>query len=268
MNQSPEYLAAYNTWFEAQLSQHGQWKWSENHVDAILTDVSSNATARFERLNDFFASIDAPYLGDGNLMKMFEMGFETPESIIELTLQDVGSLVGSAAMGKKIHTGLRAKLTNIPLYVLMGSHHAFGRGVGVRKMKKLFEAFQGDMTKCSNVVNIMQVDGFEHKTASKIAAGYDAFMEFFRKIEPHVTLAKYEPKKEGALSGKSVVVTGFRDAALEKMVEELGGKVSSSVSKQTLIVVAADPTATSTKLSKARDLSIQIMSKDEFLATL
>lgn len=263
-----QYQAMYNKWFNAQLDALGPWGWSENKVDAILKNAEGNDTVRFERLNDFFASVDVPHLGDGNLMKMFEMGFDTPEKIIALTQEDIGNLVGSSVMGKKIFKGMREKLTNIPLYVLMGSHHAFGRGIGVRKMKKLYEAFQGDMTRCKNVVDITLVEGFEHKTASKIAAGYDAFMDFFDQIKSYVTVAPYVAKKQGALTGKDIVITGFRDKMLDAKIEQLGGRVASGVSSKTWIVVAADPTDTSTKLKKARELGIPVVSKDDFLASL
>lgn len=252
---------------EAQMPDE-DYTWTDTKVDAVVADVLNNATVKFERLNDFFASIDVPHLGEGNLRQMFDMGFETPESIISLTLEDLQSLVNSRPIGKKIFDNMRAKFTNIPLYVLMGSHSAFGRGVGVRKMKKLYEAFAGDMSKCASVVEIIQVEGFEHKTASKIANGYATFQEFVAKINKYVTFAAYEAPKTGSLSGKSIVVTGFRDKAFEATIVNAGGKVGSTVSKTTHCVVAQDPLSVSSKLTKAHELGIPVMSRDEFLQSL
>lgn len=242
--------------------------WTSTGVDIIVADAANNATVKFERLNDFFASIDVPHLGEGNLKQMFDMGFETPESIINLTLEDIQSLVGSRPIGKKIFDNMRSKFTNIPLYVLMGSHSAFGRGVGVRKMKKLWDAFAGDMSRCAKVVDIIQVEGFEHKTASKIAAGYDNFQEFLGKISKFVTLAAYEAPKTGALSGKTFVFTGFRNAELEKKILEIGGKMGGSVSGKTSYLVTAEPNSTSTKAVKAREIGVAVISVDELKAML
>jgi len=242
--------------------------WTSTGVDIVVANVNDNATVKFERLNDFFASIDVPHLGEGNLRQMFDMGFDTPESIITLTLEDIQSLVGSRPIGKKIFDNMRAKFTNIPLYVLMGSHSAFGRGVGKRKMLKLWEAFQGDMSKCANVVDIVQVEGFEHKTASKIAAGYQPFQEFLAKIERFVTLAKYEPPKTGSLSGKTFVFTGFRNGDLEKKIVEVGGKMGSSVSSKTTYLVTAEPNSTSGKAQKARELGVTVISVEELKGML
>lgn len=238
-------------------------EWTKTGVDLVLKNAGENSTAKFETLNDFFMSIDAPHLREGNLQKIFDAGFETPESVIELTQEDLSSLLGSTIIGRKVFVGLRNKLTNIPLYVLMGSYSAFGRGVGVRKMKKLYEAFDGDMTKCAKVPNILMVEGFEQKTASKIVMGYPKFETFLNKIKKYVTIAKYEAKKGGSLSGQTFVFTGFRSKELEKAVEEKGGKMGSAVSNKTTYLVAEDKDSTSGKATKARELGVKVIGVEE-----
>jgi len=73
--------------------------------------------------------------------------------------------------------------------------------------------------------------------------------------------------EESVLSGKSFVFTGElskltrNEAAV--IVEKLGGKESSSVSKKTSYVVVGDKPGS--KFKKAQDLGITILSEDEFL---
>lgn len=82
-----------------------------------------------------------------------------------------------------------------------------------------------------------------------------------------------EPKSEvseaksDVLSGKTFVLTGTlqsmtRDEASEK-IKSLGGKTSSSVSKNTSYVIAGD--SPGSKLVKAQNLGVIILSEDEFL---
>ena len=66
--------------------------------------------------------------------------------------------------------------------------------------------------------------------------------------------------------GKSVVVTGtlqrWDRRAIETFIEERGGKAASSVSKKTAFVVAGDKAGS--KLTKAQELGIPILTEDEF----
>ena len=85
--------------------------------------------------------------------------------------------------------------------------------------------------------------------------------------------AQYRPREVqsvGLLTGLTVVLTGTlptlsRDAATA-LVESHGGKVSSSVSKKTHLLLAGEEAGS--KLTKAQELRIPILSESEFLERL
>ena len=139
-----------------------------------------------------------------------------------------------------------------------------------------WSAFRSDVLEALNqrpgpvYQDVASIDGMGEVSAK-------ALIDFF--AEPHnldmldalltqIDIAPAEaPQSDGAVSGKTVVFTG----SLERMTRDeakaraqaLGAKVSGSVSKKTDIVVAG-PGAGS-KLTKAQELGVQVMTEDEWL---
>ena len=59
-------------------------------------------------------------------------------------------------------------------------------------------------------------------------------------------------------------MTGFRDDELEKKLKKMGVKISTSVSKNTDMVIAKDKNDETSKILEAKKLGIQVLSLDEF----
>ncbi|MBO6055744.1 MAG: NAD-dependent DNA ligase LigA, partial [Alphaproteobacteria bacterium] len=92
-------------------------------------------------------------------------------------------------------------------------------------------------------------------------------LEVMRKLSAVVSIQDAQTTEESEWTGKSIVFTGTlstlgRDEAKE-IVEKLGGKASSSVSAKTYLVVAGENAGS--KLEKARNLGVKIISEQEFL---
>ncbi|MBU2235673.1 NAD-dependent DNA ligase LigA [Patescibacteria group bacterium] len=85
-----------------------------------------------------------------------------------------------------------------------------------------------------------------------------------------VTIINPQKKAKTAITGKSIVVTGTLNSLsreeAKKVIREIGGNVSSSVSKQTDFVVCGDNPGS--KCDKAKKLNITTISEAKFLALL
>lgn len=70
----------------------------------------------------------------------------------------------------------------------------------------------------------------------------------------------------GPLAGKTIVVTGtltrYTRDGIQELIHKLGGRPASSVSKKTDLVVAGEKAGS--KLDKARELGIQVLTEEEF----
>lgn len=95
-----------------------------------------------------------------------------------------------------------------------------------------------------------------------------ALMEKFREIgiDPKIE----QQTANGAFSGKKFVLTGtlptYTRSEATKLIENAGGEVASSVSKDTDYVLAGDNAGS--KLEKARQKGIKIISEKEFISLL
>lgn len=97
-------------------------------------------------------------------------------------------------------------------------------------------------------------------------------IEMLERLTKEVTFKQVEKVESGALilKGKTFVITGdvhhFENRkALSNKIEELGGKVTGSVSKKTDYLINNDNMSTSSKNKKAKELEIPILTEDDFL---
>ena len=154
----------------------------------------------------------------------------------------------------------------------------FGLGiryVGETVAKKLAKHYKSiDAITSATEEDLVAVDEIGSKIAESVVA-------FFAKAE-HIALiqrlksygvqleisAEKLANQSDVLAGKTFVVSGVFEMPrndLKKLIEDNGGKVSSSISSKTSYLVAGEKMGPS-KLDKARKLGITIISEIEFLA--
>ena len=187
---------------------------------------------------------------------------------------DVKTLADLDRMGERSAANLvesleRSKQTSFARFL-----HALGiRDVGEATAESLARHFRTlDSLRSSTVEEIEEVPDIGPITAGHVHAFFaeprnarviDALMR--HKVRWQA--AQQAPARNSALSGKTVVLTGklstmSRDEAGDA-IREFGGKVASSVSKNTDFVVVGDDAGS--KLKKATQLGIKILEEDEFL---
>ena len=257
--------------------------WNDTHIDIVSKE--NNEEQRLSNLVHFVKSLSLKGVAEGTVKKLFTAGHDTVPKLLKLKVADIvvieGFQIASATAIVKSLAGVRSA----PRILLMKASNIFGRGLGERKIKTIVQEFP-DLLTCDLTTlgltkeKLMTVDGIGSATAISFLEGLDAFKQFLEEIEvcgdtptpapahPAPTQAPPTQPQPQKFKGQTIVFTGFRNKEWESLIEAAGGKVSSSISKNTTLVVAADPNESSTKLDKARELSIPIISKAAFQATL
>ncbi len=143
--------------------------------------------------------------------------------------------------------------------------------IGARMAKLLTERFPG-MDKIMNAgeEEIASLDGFGGIMAKEIVVFFNrestkSLIESFKGYG--LNMEAEEIVRGSKFSGLTFVLTGTLPTmdrkAAERMIEEEGGKASSSVSKKTSYVLAGEDAGS--KLQKANTLGIPVISEEEFI---
>ena len=150
------------------------------------------------------------------------------------------------------------------------------RHIGLRAAKLLTQRFPTiDQILKATPEEIAAIDGFGQIMAESAAYYFSlpetrTLIDSFRTKGVNLESFEKEESKDLRFSGKTFVLTGalptYTRAEAGKMIEDRGGKVSSSVSKKTSFVLAGEEVGS--KLTKAQKLGIPIISEEEFLAML
>ena len=159
----------------------------------------------------------------------------------------------------------------------MAASNKLGECIGDRRLKQVMDTFPNLLTdykkwsKQEFIDKLKAMDGWEDKTSSTLVNNFDEFIKFYNKIKSFVTLEKKKEIKEGKLTGKTMVLSGFRDAPLQEKLEGMGVKISSSVSKNTDYLIVKDKETiddNTGKVAKAKEVGVKIITKDALLKML
>ena len=247
------------TGYEAADEEFGSYHWNANEVDIVLDDLSHPAV-KLARLVAAFGTLEIAHAGEGNLRKLFNAGYETVNTALVLDLQIFIDLIGKN--GNLIFDSIKQRLNNVTMETLGATSGAYGIGIGRRKLKKLV-ACKGRITDLTEM-EISEAEGFAGKSAQKVLDGEVAFKQFLADIDGRYTIAAPEEKVVGGLLENEIIVfTGVRAKDLEANIKSNGGTVGSGINKSTTVLVCKDVNGSSSKLKKAKDLGIKIISLTE-----
>ena len=247
------------------------WKWNATHVDAILKGAEASTAVRDKNIEYFFKTIDVDGLGPGNVAKIIDAGFDSVPKILAMNKADLLTVKGfKAKTADRILSGMRRTIAKVPLPILVKATNIFGRGVGKSKMTALLRTHPDILTSPlsteEKVQLVVNTEGFSKKSATPFVQTIPLFLEFIQETGLQHKLQQSSAKIDDShpLFGKRIVMTGFRDKALQERLEELGVKLTGSVSKRVFVVLVAELDSDSGKAEEARQLGVPLMTPGAF----
>lgn len=247
-------------------------EWNESGVHLIGKN-KDNDNMNIKNIYYFFSTINTMGLGEKIVEKIYNSGHKTIIDFLKLNIDDIVKIEGfKKKSAENIIESIKKSTINVPLYLLMKASNKLGRGMGGERAKDVLEKYpniineHNKYTREELINMLMLISGWEEKTSTIFADNFQNFIDFYKEIKKYITIdTTIEKKPEGILSGMKIVISGFRDADLEKFITNNGGELSSGVSKNTSILIIKDESISGTgKVVKAKDLGVKIYTIDAF----
>jgi DNA ligase (NAD+) len=251
------------------------FKWNESHVDIMLEDLESDETVREKNITGFFRGIGVEGLSTGNIKRIMEAGYDSVPKILNMKTVDFLKVDGfKDKTATKLYDGIREKIEAASLPTIMSASNMFGRGFSEKKIDLIMESYPqvllSNETNSQKVAKIAEIKGMATKSAEAFVERIRDFVNFIKeaglvkKLTGGIVEEKKQVDQSHALFGKSIVITGFRDAILQEALKNIGAKIGSSVSSKTFVVLVKDKDEDTGKANDARKLGVPLMTPHEF----
>ncbi len=242
--------------------------------EAAVRCTNTDCPAQLMRHLFHFVSRDAmdiDGLGPAVLEQLVEAELvKSPADLYRLKFEDILTLENKKEKSANNLINALEKSKDNELYRLV---YALGiRHIGLKAAQLLCEKFPTvEDIMSADVEDVNSIDGFGGIMAESVVRYFalDSTKNLIDELKGlGLKMTPSERKNDdGAFKGKTFVLTGtlptMSRKEASKLIEDNGGKTSSSVSKKTDYVIAGE--SAGSKLTKAQSLGVTILSEEEFL---
>ena len=245
-------------------------------TEVALRCLNIDCPAKIQRAIEYFASRDCMNilgLGEAVVSQLLEKGLITNiADLYKLSIEDVKTLKKDGIKFAQNLIDAIEKSKSNELYRLIA---ALGiSNVGVSLAKNIAKHFKNiDLFINASKEELIQIEDLGEITANNIIIFFKDKhnREIIKKLKEYgVNTIEKEREKSNIFNGFTFVVTGklekYTRNEIEELIELNGGKTSSSVSKNTSYVIAGEDPGS--KLTKAEELNVKVLTENEFINML
>jgi DNA ligase (NAD+) len=229
----------------------------------------------YHRLQKWVSVLEIREFGDALLTKLFDSGaVRRIADFYRLRWEDLAAFEGMGeTSAKKALSNLRS-VSSVPLARFVAGFDIFG--IAELKIQKAVDAgfTTLDALRSATAADLAQAEGIAEITADQIARGIGEVYPMMTEVLETGALRVEEgaadtESGEMPLRGQTYCFTGSLQSMTrsdaERLVTSHGGQARSGVTSNVDYVVTNDPGSGSSKLKKAAELHIPIISEEEFL---
>lgn len=249
--------------------------WNDTKVDILLKNPEENSQTMLRIMTHFVSTLQMKGVAEGLLKKMYEQAnIKSLKDLVHLKRSQIQSVEGFKDKTiDNILQAIQGGLERASCVDLMVASNLFGRGIGSRKLQSIADKFPEILEgKLPSYDALITHEGLGPATVKQFIETYPRFLEFLKetglqcKKPIQKSLSPVSPVSPGkkSVEGLSIIFTGFRNKEWETRITVAHGKVSTSISKKTHLVIAKDPNEESAKLIQARTNGIPILTPEQF----
>lgn len=269
------YIRSVITPAEQPLMPTVNYVWNDSHVDIMLENKNDDENVRNRNIIGFFKGIEVDKLGDKNVIKIIDAGFDTIPKILKMTKELFITIDGfKDKMANNIYNGIKTQLEKAPLSKIMSSSNVFGRGFSDKKIELILSEYSdiltSDESETTKIDKLSKVKGMAKKTAETFVKQIPHFLRFLQdcNIESKLIITEKQNNividESNPLYKKSVIMSGTRDKDIEHKLKEMGVVLGTSVTSKTFLVITPEPNSDSSKVVNAKKLNILILTPEQF----
>lgn len=244
-------------------------KWDETLTDIVCINPDCKEK-KIKQITYFFATLETEEMQEATIRKFYEGGLDSVEKIVNASEKELSQIGG---IGAKLSKKLRGQFdkyadNGVSFAKILTAYNVFGGVIGEKTCQMIFDSLSDEDIDTifkegkTPMESLLAVPGVAETTAKIFNNGIGIFFNIIEDSPFPISYVKNNTVL--ADNPESVCFTGFRNKEWEERLSKEGHKVVSGVSKNTTILVTKDKESSSSKIKKAKELSIPILTPEEF----
>jgi len=248
----------------------GKFAWDSHKTNLVLTNPKDSEDARIRQTTAFFKKLGTDWIAETTIRQFYENGLDSAKKILAVTPKRLMQVPGfKAVKAQKVYDQIQALLKRGALMpMLMEASGRFPKGLGTKRFAKIMKQYPNilkfaSMPKKEVLEKVRNIPSFSGVTADMFAEGIGSFKSWLDKIGIKVTKPEKVKVSSNKLKGLGVTQTGYRSKEEDEIIQKNGGEKVDWGSR-TNILLYSPSGKESTKIQKAKDKGIPVMTWDKF----